>query len=747
MSNNIIQDLDFEIIPNKDNLTELERTILINDYDKTVNLISRGATIYNNMLCNGYLNRKYNYSHTKCITNICCRNAVFYALYINICIVKHIYQILLNLSIKSSDNDIDIEKIINIIRTCDCGCKSMYRYKSYYDSNYFDFKKISQSMNLDQYIQNKNDTSLFTNILEFKCLHQTFPVNNDDYNTSFNELIKLYNSYLSSVKIVNLLLNQQAYETYKYHLKLKSSDIINEINKLYDDDYISIDYINQCEKKSVLLLTLIQPDEDNDKLIESLIGKATLTSIEVLPENINELLIKVLSYNHFRTFNTIIKYCTYNNLTVPSNILINIIQHNKMSEEYKITAINLLMEKNITIDTIIINEALKSELSLKILELISKNSSFSNQITQNIISYAIKNNKVDELNMLLTLGRKSLIDGENTHQPPLITFLNETKEDTDITLQILNTLLHHGPNLEIMDTNGNTTLLLATKKGRYYTVEKLIERGADAFVKDKYGDNVLHLAIKQNNLAIVKIVSCCKSNGLYLVNETDKYMRTPLLLALTVENSINIIEHLVRVEEINLNYYDEQGMNIMHHILSNINIDNTIKYKLFEILMDSNISLTDVNLIDSKPIVIKAVDNDMFHIVVMIMNKLIKLGDINIGDDDIINAIKTDKTKNMIVKSNKPNFYSLVILYLKQNLHRIAIKDKLVFGKIDTTEMNDLDSEVDGMYNELHDIESILKKQTISIQNEHIIVRIIFVILFMIMTMIKTNKIEILTDL
>ena len=71
---NILSDSDFDIAPNRDFLTELDRATLDNNYDKVINLLSRGSTIYNSSnekLCNGIINRKYRQTSHKCIKNIC----------------------------------------------------------------------------------------------------------------------------------------------------------------------------------------------------------------------------------------------------------------------------------------------------------------------------------------------------------------------------------------------------------------------------------------------------------------------------------------------------------------------------------------------------------------------------------------------------------------------------------------------------------------------------------------------------
>ena len=68
-----ISESDFNIILEKDYLSELERSVISNDYNKILLLLAKGSNIYilnKNNLCNGYLFRKYRQEH-KCIKNIC----------------------------------------------------------------------------------------------------------------------------------------------------------------------------------------------------------------------------------------------------------------------------------------------------------------------------------------------------------------------------------------------------------------------------------------------------------------------------------------------------------------------------------------------------------------------------------------------------------------------------------------------------------------------------------------------------
>jgi hypothetical protein len=148
-------------------------------------------------------------------------------------------------------------------------------------------------------------------------------------------------------------------------------------------------------------------------------------------------------------------------------------------------------------------------------------------------------------------------------------------------------------------------------------------------------------------------------------------------LMLCIESKIpeKLFRILTKIDGINLEYYDTNGMNVLNYIIDSKVLKEDIKYNLVEILIANDINLLEANKVDSKPIVVKAVENDLFNIVVLIMNKLINKAEIQVGDDDIIRYIKYGTSNKITVKdTTRPNFYPLVIMYLKQNMHKLNVK-------------------------------------------------------------------------
>ena len=86
--------------------------------------------------------------------------------------------------------------------------------------------------------------------------------------------------------------------------------------------------------------------------------------------------------------------------------------------------------------------------------------------------------------------------------------------------------------------------------------------------------------------------------------------------------------------------------------------------------MAKNINLLEKNKTDMKPLVVIAVELNYYDIVVLIMNKLLELNEIKFNDNinakDITQLLDGFQQKHIIVKDQSaPNFYSLVMVYLK----------------------------------------------------------------------------------
>jgi hypothetical protein len=217
-----------------------------------------------------------------------------------------------------------------------------------------------------------------------------------------------------------------------------------------------------------------------------------------------------------------------------------------------------------------------------------------------------------------------------------------------------------------------TPLSLAIDKNKLVAFELLLKYGADPFIYTR-GLNILQYAIVKNNYECVSLVKDYKKENKCLINEltSDELKKHPIFLAVSTKDPIKFSDLLLQNTTINYNHVLNDGSNILNYILASKNKYQT-KINLFKRYINKNIDLT--NQVNDVPLVVYAVDNNMFDIVVMIINKLIELEEITINgytkNDNIVNIIATNRNKKLqIISKNKSktNYYSLVLVYLKQD--------------------------------------------------------------------------------
>lgn len=647
-----LNDDDFDNILNINYITELEKSVLNNDYERIKTLLLEGETIYNkNKLCNSYLNKKYKLFHTNCIKKICYKTALYYAFLINYNILKYLYD-----NFKTNDK---YNHLVEYINSFTCGCEYINQHHDFYDSTFFNFKNIYHKIaNLD--IEN----GLFSNdidIINIDCLFNN--------RTTIYNLYQVFHLYKINSKIILLLLNQQYYEYYKYHLYNTSNIdiIIQNINYFKDDTLADINYINTHDNKNIFTLTILHGDNDN-------IINILLNNNCEIPNDINHILKECLKLGHYNTLKLLLTKVKIDNLCLPNCLFTLILQDEKIDDENKLDMLKIIEDrKNMNITDKLLIEILKVSVSRKCLNIISNNPSFSNNIDQNVITFAIESKKYDELDLLLKYGNKQLINGQDDEQIPLFVYLKETDSDDNESLNILKVLLRYEPNLNVIQNN-ETPLIMATKKNRIDSVILLLNRGANSFLRDNNNENCLHIAIKNNYIDLVKLLSKQKSEGIYLVNEPSYDMKSCLNLILEYNHSIELFKYLVSIEGINLNYLDFNNKNIIYNIIMNENMIERRKNLLIALLLEKNINIKD--MCSDKNVLNYCIKNNYFYILENIINKLIEIREINIIESDIITAIKNNKIDNVHLQ----NVYFPAISFLRQNhIYYLNNKKKNVY--------------------------------------------------------------------
>jgi hypothetical protein len=193
---------------------------------------------------------------------------------------------------------------------------------------------------------------------------------------------------------------------------------------------------------------------------------------------------------------------------------------------------------------------------------------------------------------------------------------------------------------------------------------------ASPFDYDNSGHNSFHYAILKNNMHAINVMKKFEYKGHKIINEKTKISELlPIILAIDGDNPVAITNILFSEEGLDYNGRTPDGENVLHYLLkANINIKT--KKTLFKMYLTKNIDLLESNKSDMKPIVVGAVERNLYDIVILIMNRLLELGEIKFdGYDnirDIRKLIQDHRQKNIIVKDqHSPNYYFLVMVYLK----------------------------------------------------------------------------------
>lgn len=106
----------------------------------------------------------------------------------------------------------------------------------------------------------------------------------------------------------------------------------------------------------------------------------------------------------------------------------------------------------------------------------------------------------------------------------------------DSNLNLFNSLLEQGFNVNEIQFDGNTCLRAAIWHNQIKMVKLLIDHGANINTKSN-GDTPLHLAVRYNRVEIIKILLKNGAN----INIKDKYGNTPLMEVVTYGNNIMLL--------------------------------------------------------------------------------------------------------------------------------------------------------------------------------------------------------------
>jgi ankyrin repeat protein len=481
---------------------------------------------------------------------------------------------------------------------------------------------------------------------------------------NIKKLEKLKEEYETNVKIVKLLINQQYYEYFVYHIINNPIKIEKVVDILENDPIIEISYKNKNEGLNILGATVkftkdvsivkrltnlgadIPEDMDISDIIENeniIVLKNILnhTDKEKIKEKIEKITNKLLNFQSIRDIDRI--------------------------ELIEILSNRGILEKNLNI----LNEVIKHSLSYDILIKILERNRIINMIDLTIITEIIKLGKGRDLDLMLK-KRMDLINPTEWDENLFNLYLNNTNVDDYDNINILISILENGANTNIKDDNNNPILSLFINYGRIDSTLKLLDYGADPFIYDNNGNNSFHNSIINGELEIIRYMVNKHFCSNKLVNTRNKKNIPPLELSVKSIHPLASTFIILKSEKCDTNIKTSTNVPIIHYIIDTQHIYSPLKTEILKLFIQKGADLT-VQDENRSSIVIKALEKKMINLTIAIINKLIKDEIVKVdnfsGDIDNIEELLIDNINFELSGTGKvsDNYFPLISNQLKTN--------------------------------------------------------------------------------
>jgi len=693
-------------------------------------------------LCNGYLDKRPSGHPSICDRTLCYKTSVYFGLVNNYLAYKTIYTNIYKLQYLDANlripclccnhTNTNTDPLYQEIRTniinytkgfkkLACECNQKYNYCKGYKEDYLHFNTVYNILlNIESFSEklveyyNININDLGSLVLsDFdSCIHAFVtdnpisncqnvadiviqePINKIDV---LKNLIQTINYYLTSIEILRTLFNQQAYEIYQYTLTqtCNEDDLICVINTLYLDKLmVHINYKNAYSHKSILDITTLRKSKSIDtcdtkedcnliksydlvRVVRHIFANGGIINFE------NNLLHDTLRNCFFYSALDIFSHSPNEHKMekVNGQSIFKYIMNSEITTEMKLKFVEGLIGSGINlIDDGPIVMVLDHDESYDFLDLMMNDSRILDSIDWTHTDYAIVKRKADALTLLFKNGANP--NGDSLHHIPLITYIDSLCDDEEIdSIDILASILSFNPELNIKDKFGFTSLHLAARYGYVKTLENLLDAGADAFIVNiSTGETPLVTAIENDQFDIVNKLVLLEKGGEHLVNIENKNRLSPLMLAVHTRNPIKMIRQLEVNDELNYEYIDDFGKNILSFIIDTPEITNDIRYILFDIL-SKKLDLVKINGLETTPLIVRAMLRERFRIVRLLVVRLYENKQIIVNGD--VYSFANYKTNDIVIETiDSPNFYNSIIKYLPLNCEE---KDKFITPTIKNT--------------------------------------------------------------
>lgn len=706
------------LLLNTKSQTTLEEAVISNIYDDVDTLFKQGTTIFKFTNCN--------IMHTNYKT------AVYYGLLNNYYGYANIFNLLtqliqndtelLNLNTTNpSYVDIvqplfDTFKFFITLNCVFCACSN--NNVNVYDESTFNLDTVSTYFGLNPDDVTTVFTTLLTNLTtlylsgpyipdasnvdletlktnsETLCTNAGIILGNymDSSITPFQDLTECANLmeqildlnawYTNSFNINLLLLNEQMYETYRYYfnkihsenavvIKSAEDNLIELLNIIYNDDndYIDVNYINVLTNSSILMLTINQKCYDPANILALLIEKgATINStsniiVDLLKNKFIKSIIQILGTA------SLTKTEILTNLSSNLSMYYMLMSSDCLKTTERIQILKLLLAKDI-IDysdpfMALVTESMSHEL-IKIL-ITESLQDLTGTVTLELVNYCVKHGKYEELDLILEYN--NIVDGtilNNTvieySKLPIFVLFTSCQKNKD---RILDVLIKYDADISSVNLNGQTPLFITCSSGYTKLAQKIYAKEPSTLqIIDNNNDTCLTIAIKNYRIDTIKWIVTIQTDS--IINTVDGNKMTPLMVACSMKNTVHrMVQCLLENDEIDVTATNDEK-DALYYLIINKKVCELSKIKTLGLLLQKGSIVTS-------QILIKSVEMDLYGIVVILMNYLINIGEIDVGYDTIEQYVLKNCSCDVKIKTKnvcEPNFYSLVVVYIRDNIHK-----------------------------------------------------------------------------
>jgi ankyrin repeat protein len=113
---------------------------------------------------------------------------------------------------------------------------------------------------------------------------------------------------------------------------------------------------------------------------------------------------------------------------------------------------------------------------------------------------AVKNIDITSLNILLSEGAD--VDTVNQDGDTPLMLASEIGN-----MRMLNILLLHDPDVNMKNQNGKTALMIASENGQLYVTDRLLQAGAKTYLKSNRGETAVELAAKNGHKEVLDLLN------------------------------------------------------------------------------------------------------------------------------------------------------------------------------------------------------------------------------------------------